>query len=85
MLYAYIVLRNQCDHENISHLLLANPYINDHSKNTHCLFSQNDYFRLNTLLHGSLQLLENAPNLHQKRLVGFKPATLSQRGWYSST
>ena len=51
-----IVLRNQCDYDNIIHRPLANPYINDHFYNIHCLFSQNDNFRLNTLLHGGLQL-----------------------------
>ena len=53
MLYTYIMLWNQCDHDNIIRWPLANPYINDHLKNIHRLFSQNVNSRLNTLLHNS--------------------------------
>ena len=46
LLYAYIVLQNQCDNDYIILWPLADPYINDHFKIIHCLFSQNDKFRL---------------------------------------
>ena len=58
MLYTYIMLQNQCDHDNIILWPLANRYVNDKFKNIHCLFSQYvDNFMLNTLLHGALQLI----------------------------
>ena len=47
--------RNECDHHNFILWPLANPYINDQSKNIQILFSQNVDFRLNTMLHGALQ------------------------------
>ena len=56
MLNTWIKLGNQCDHDYFVVWPLANLYINDQSKNIHCLFSQNVNFRLNTLLHGALQL-----------------------------
>ena len=57
ILYSYIILQNQCDHDNIILWPLANPYINAHLKDIHRLFSQNVNFTLNTLLHGALQLV----------------------------
>ena len=56
MLNTYIMLENQCDYDNIIFWPLALFYINDHFKNIHCLISQNVNFRINTLLHGALQM-----------------------------
>ena len=50
------ILEYKYDHNYFFVWLLANPYINDQSKNIKCLVSQNVNFRLNTLLHGALQL-----------------------------
>ena len=57
MLYTYIILRNQHDHPYFILWLLANFYMNDQCKNIQWPFSQNTDFRLNTLLHGALQLV----------------------------
>ena len=52
-----MILRNQCYHDNFIILWpLANPYIHYRLKNIQ-FFSQNANFRLNTMLHGAIQLI----------------------------
>ena len=63
VLYTLIILRNQCEHNGFIRWPLANPYINDQLKNSHCLFSQNANFILNTILHGTL-IFEVSMNLN---------------------
>ena len=50
------MLWNQCHKIYFITWPLANSYINDQFKNMQRLFSRNVNFRLNTLLHGALQL-----------------------------
>ena len=40
MLYTYLMLRKQWDHDNIILWQLSNPNINDQFKNIDCLFSK---------------------------------------------
>ena len=58
MLYTWVILKYQCDHNYLILWLLANPYtcIYDQSKKNQGPVSQNVNFRLNTLLHEALQL-----------------------------
>ena len=56
MFYDWLMLQNQYGRYNIVVWPLANPVINEQFKNIQCLFSQRVDFRLNTLLHGALQL-----------------------------
>ena len=51
------MLRNQCHHNNFILWPLSNPVINYQFKIILCVFSQNDNFRLNKMLHGDLQFV----------------------------
>ena len=48
--------QNQCDNTSLILRQLANLYINYQFKNIQCRSTQNVDFRLNTMLHGALQL-----------------------------
>ena len=50
ILYTKRMLHKQCNHNDFIVWPPANPYMNDQFKNIQGLFSQNVYFRLNTLL-----------------------------------
>ena len=76
MFYTLSMLRNQYYHDNIIVWPFANPYINDQFQNTRCLFSQNVDFRLNTLLHGALQLLAINENTVKVIRTGYRSAAI---------
>ena len=82
LLYTWAILIYQWDHNYFILWLLADPYIKiyDKSKITQCLVSQNVNFRLNTLLHGALQLIHT--NLQSIDIKHWQGTTSSDFGKY---